>query len=255
MKITIVGASGLIGSRLVARLRALGHDTVAASPDTGVNTLTGEGLRHALHGASVVVDVSNSPSLEGPAALDFFETSTRNLLDAGARAGVRHHAALSIVGSDRLSGSGYYRAKVAQENLIVTSSVPYSIVHATQFFEFMSGIAQAATEDDVVRLPPVLVQPMAADDVAEVLARVALAAPRSGRLQAGGPERFRLDDVVRRVLQAARDQRQVIADAHATYFGAHLAEVDLVPGDDAEIGATRFDDWLSRSHGHLVRQG
>ena len=244
MKIVVIGGSGLIGSKLVKILREHGHQAVAASPDSGVNTLTGEGLAEALTGASVVVDVSNSPSFEDAAVLKFFETSTRNLLTYGAAAGVGHHVALSVVGTDRLLESGYFRAKIAQEKLIKESSIPYSIVHATQFFEFVKRIAAAATEGDKVRLAPVFIQPMAADDVASAVARIAVGKPVNGTVEVAGPERFRLDELIRRGLRAGNDPREVVADPEARYFGAELGELTLVPGDDARLGETRFDDWL-----------
>ena len=246
MKIVVIGGSGLIGSRLVAKLREQRHEVVAASPDSGVNTLTGEGLAEALTGASVVVDVSNSPSLEDAAVLKFFETSTRNLLAAEGKAGVGHHVALSVVGTERLSESGYFRGKIAQEKLIKESSIPYSIVHATQFFEFVKSIAAAATDGNTVRLAPVLIQPMAADDVASALSRIAVGAPVNGTVEIAGPQQFRLDELIRRGLTARNDPRQVVADPHARYFGADLGERTLVPGDDARLGETRFEDWLSR---------
>jgi uncharacterized protein YbjT (DUF2867 family) len=244
MKTVVIGGSGLIGSKLVAKLDEHGHEAVAASPDSGVNTLTGEGLADALDAASVVVDVSNSPSLEGAAAMEFFETSTANLLAAGARAGVGHHVALSVVGSERLPESGYFRAKIAQERLIEDSSIPYSIVHATQFFEFVDSISAAATDGNTVRLAPVLIQPIAADDVAGALERVAVGSPLNGVLEVAGPEQFRLDQLIREALSARDDPREVIADPHARYFGAELSERSLVPGDGARIAETRFEDWL-----------
>jgi uncharacterized protein YbjT (DUF2867 family) len=245
MKVVVIGGTGLIGSKLVARLTEDGHDAVAASPDTGVNTLTGEGLAEVMDGASVVVDVSNSPSFEDAAVLEFFETSTRNLLEAEQAAGVGHHVALSVVGTDRLPDSGYFRAKVVQEKLIASSPIPYSIVHATQFFEFLNSIAQSSTDGDTVRVAPVLVQPMAADDVAAGVERVAVRMPMNGIVEIAGPEQFRLDDIVRRRLAARNDPRQVVADAHAPYFGAELGERTLIPeGDGAQLGATRFDEWL-----------
>jgi uncharacterized protein YbjT (DUF2867 family) len=244
MKIVVVGGSGLIGSKLVPKLRAQGHDAVAASLASGVNTLTGEGLADALAGAAVVVDVTNSPSFEDAAVLEFFETSTRNILDAEARAGVGHHVALSVVGTERLPDSGYLRAKVAQEKLISGSSIPYSIVHATQFFEFVARIADEATTGDTVRLPHVLFQPMAADDVAAALARVAVGAPLNHTIEIGGPEQYRFDDFIRLGLAARNDPREVIADPHAPYFGTELSERSLVPDDGASLGPTRFDDWL-----------
>jgi uncharacterized protein YbjT (DUF2867 family) len=255
MKIVVIGGTGLIGSKLVKALREHGHEAVAASPDSGVNTLTGEGLAEALTGASVVVDVSNSPSFEAAAVLSFFETSTRNLLTHEAAAGAGHHVALSVVGTERLSESGYFRAKIAQEKLIRESSIPYSIVHATQFFEFVKGIADAATEEHTVRLAPVLVQPMAADDVASAVGRTAVGTPVNGVIEVAGPERFRLDEFIRRGLSARNDPRNVVADPHARYFGAELQELTLVPGDDARLGQTRFDDWLDRSATAAAGQG
>jgi uncharacterized protein YbjT (DUF2867 family) len=245
MKVVVIGGSGLIGSKLVIKLRELGHEAVAASPNSGVNTLTGEGLAEALQGASVVVDVSNSPSFEDAAVLEFFETSTRNLLGAEAVAGVGHHVALSVVGTDRLPESGYFRAKMAQEKLIENSSIPYSIVRATQFFEFVTSIAQAATEGDAVRLAPVLIQPMAAEDVAAAVGRVSVGSPVKGIVEVAGPEQFRLDELIRRGLSARHDPRQVITDPQARYFGAELGERTLVPDGDALLAETRFDDWLS----------
>jgi uncharacterized protein YbjT (DUF2867 family) len=245
MKIVIIGGTGLIGSKVVRKLREQGNDAVPASPDTGVNTLTGDGLAEVLKGAAVVVDVSNSPSFEDAAVLDFFQTSTANLLKTEAAAGVRHHVALSVVGTDRLSESGYMRAKIAQEKLIEGSSIPYSIVHATQFFEFIKSIADAATQGDTVRLAPVLIQPMAAEDVATAVAGVAVGAPLNDIVEVAGPEQFRLDEIVRRYLAARDDPRSVIADPHARYYGAELGERTLVP-DNATIGETRFEDWLSR---------
>jgi uncharacterized protein YbjT (DUF2867 family) len=247
MKIVVIGGTGLIGSKLVTRLREQGHDVVAASPDTGVNTITGAGLAEALRGASVVVDVSNSPSFEDAAVLTFFETSTRNVLAAEAEAGVRHHVALSVVGTERLSGSGYFRAKIAQEMLIKGSAIPYSIVHATQFFEFVKSIAAAATDGNRVRLAPVFIQPMAADDVASAVARIAVGEPVNGIVEVAGPERFRLDELIRQGLRAQNDPREVVADPRARYFGAELTERTLVPDDDAQLGQTRFEDWLSHA--------
>ena len=247
MKIVVIGGSGLIGSKLVTKLRQHGHETVAASPDSGVNAITGEGLAEALKGASVVVDVSNSPSWEDTAVMKFFETSTRNLLTHEAAASVGHHVALSVVGTDRLSESGYFRAKIAQEKLIQGSSIPYSIVHATQFFEFLKGLADISSEGDKVRLPHVLFQPMAADDVAEAVGRVALGAPVNGIVEVAGPEQFRVDDLVRRRLAALQDPREVIADPNARYSGAKISERTLVPGSDARLGETRFETWLTQS--------
>lgn len=246
MRIVVIGGSGLIGSKLVTKLGEQGHEAVAASPNSGVNTLTGEGLAEVLKGASVVVDVSNSPSWEDAAVMEFFKTSTSNLLTYEAAAGVGHHVALSVVGSERLIESGYFRAKIAQENLIKGSSIPYSIVRATQFFEFVKGIADISTEGNQVRLPLALIQPMAADDVASAVGRIALGAPRNGTVEVGGPEQFRLDKLVRRGLAARKDPREVVADPQARYYGAELSERTLLPGDDAQLGETRFEDWLSQ---------
>jgi len=246
MRVVVIGGSGLIGSKVVSKLAAQGNEAVPASPNTGVNTLTGEGLAEALKGADVVVDVSNSPSFEDAAVLNFFKTSTTNLLAAEAVAGVRHHVALSVVGTDRMSEGGYMRAKIAQERLIEQSSIPYSIVHATQFFEFLKGIADGATDGGTVRLAPVLIQPTAAEDVATEVANVAIGPPLNGIVEIGGPEQFRLDEVVGRYLAARDDPRSVIADPHARYYGAELGERTLVPDSNATIGATRFEDWLSR---------
>jgi uncharacterized protein YbjT (DUF2867 family) len=247
MRIVVIGGSGLIGSKLVAKLREHGHDPVAASPNSGVNTLTGEGLAEVLAGASVVVDVSNSPSFEDAAVMEFFKKSTGNLLTYEAAAGVGHHVALSIVGSDRLPDSGYMRAKIAQEKLIRESSIPYSIVRATQFFEFVKRIADSATEGNTVRLPPVRFQPMAAEDVASAVARVTMGPPLNGIVEIAGPEQFRFDELIRLGLSASKDPREVIADPQARYFGTELSERSLVPGDDAQLGETRFEDWLSRA--------
>jgi uncharacterized protein YbjT (DUF2867 family) len=246
MKVVIIGGSGLIGSKVVARLREQGHEAVPASPDTGVNTLTGEGLAQVLTGAAVVIDVSNSPSFEDAAVLKFFQTSTSNLLAAEAVAGVGHHVALSVVGSDRAPDSGYLRAKIAQEKLIRTSSIPYSIVRATQFFEFLKRTADEATDGNTVRIPPVLFQPMAAEDVARAVARVAVSAPVNGIVEIGGPQQFRFDEFIRLGLAARQDPRVVIADPHAHYFGTELGERTLVPGADARLGEIRFEDWLGK---------
>jgi uncharacterized protein YbjT (DUF2867 family) len=246
MKLVIIGGTGLIGSKLVTKLREHGQDAVAASPDTGVNTLTGEGLADALRDASVVVDVSNSPSFEDTAVMEFFTTSTRNLLAAAGAAGVSHYVALSVVGTERLSESGYFRAKIAQEQLIKASAIPYSIVHATQFFEFVKNIAAAATEGDTVRLAPVMIQPMAADDVAKAMGRIAVAPAVNGVVEVAGPEPFRLDDLIRQGLSARRDPRAVVADPRARYFGAILGLRTLMPGDGARLGEVRFADWLNQ---------
>jgi uncharacterized protein YbjT (DUF2867 family) len=247
MKIVVIGGSGLIGTKLVNNLRQQGHEVVAASRSSGVNTMTGEGLAEALTGAQVVVDVANSPSFEDKAVLEFFETSGRNLLAAEAAAAVRHHVALSVVGTDRLLASGYFRAKMAQENLIKASSIPYTIVRATQFFEFVSGIAQSATDGQTVRLSPALMQPIASDDVAAALADVAIAKPLNGTVELSGPEPIRMDELVRRFLVASQDTRQVITDPQARYFGIAVNDQSLTPGDNPRIGSTRFEDWLSRS--------
>ncbi|HKC96362.1 MAG TPA: SDR family oxidoreductase [Nitrospira sp.] len=247
MKIVVIGGSGLVGSKLVTQLREQGFQAVAASPNSGVNTVTGEGLAEVLKGASVVVDVSNSPSWEDAAVLKFFETSTRNLLTYEAVAGVRHHVALSVVGTDRLSESGYFRAKIAQEKLIKGSAIPYSIVQATQFFEFLKGLADISTDGNTVRVPPVLFQPMAADDVARAVGRIAVGPPVNGTVEIGGPEEFRLDDLVRRWLAARKDSREVIADPKALYSGAKISERTLVPGGKARLGETRFETWLTQA--------
>src|SRR5947207_4147162 len=247
MKIVVIGGSGLIGTKLVNNLRPLGHEVVAASPSSGVNTITGEGLAEALAGAQVVVDVANSPSWEDKAVLEFFETSGRNLLAAEAAAGVRHHVALSVVGTERLLASGYFRAKMAQENLIKASPISYTIVRATQFFEFVGGIAQSATDGQTVRLSPALVQPIVSDDVAAALVQVVVDAPLNGTVELAGPEPIRLDELVRRFLSARRDARKVTTDVHALYFGIELNDQSLTPGDNPRIGPTRFEDWLSRS--------
>lgn len=247
MKVVVIGGTGLIGSKLVRALTEHGHEAVAASPNTGVDTLTGEGLAEVMEGATVVVDVSNSPSFEDAAVLEFFETSTRNLLAAEAAAGVGHHVALSVVGTDRLQASGYFRAKLAQEKLITDSSIPNSIVHATQFFEFVQSIAQAATDGGTVRLAPVFIQPMAAEDVAAAVGKVSVSQPLNGIIEIAGPEQFRLDEFIRRGLNARNDPRMVIADPDATYFGAELGERTLIPADGAQLGATRFETWLEQS--------
>lgn len=247
MKIVVIGGTGLIGSKLVGRLRSGGHDAVAASPDTGVNTITGEGLADVLAGAEAVVDVSNAPMSDDSEVLEFFQTSSRNLLAAETTAGVRHHVALSIVGADRLPQSGYLRAKVAQEEIVKAGPVPYTILRATQFFEFIGGIADSSAVGDTIHLPPVYVQPESADDVAEALAEIALGKPVNGTVELGGPEQFRLDELARRVLGAKNDSRRVTADRHARYFGAELEDRSLTPGAGARIAATRFEDWLNHS--------
>src|ERR1700730_135966 len=247
MKIVVIGGSGLIGKKLVNNLRQEGHEVVAASPSSGVNTLTGEGLEQALAGAEVTVDVANAPSWEDQAVLDFFETSGRNLLSAEAAAGVRHHVALSVVGTERLLASGYFRAKLAQETLIKASRIPYTIVRATQFFEFAGGIAQFSTEGATVRLPSVLMQPIVSDDVAAALADVAIAEPLKDTVEVAGPEPIRMDELVRRFLSAKGDPRKVITDVRALYYGTEVNDQSLVPGDNPRLGPTRFEDWLSQS--------
>lgn len=246
MKVVVIGGTGLIGSNVVARLRDHGHDVVPASPRLGINTLTGEGLAPALEGASVVVDVSNSPSFADADVLAFFQTSTRNLLAAEEDAGVGHHVALSIVGIDRSPDNGYFKAKIAQEKLIESGPIPYSIVRSTQFLEFVDGIADAATIGNEVHMPPVAFQPIAATDVASAVAEVAMGAPLHGRLEIAGPERLRFDDVIRRRLRARNDPRQVVVDPSAAYFGSVPAETSLVPLNGAQLGKVRFEDWLQQ---------
>jgi uncharacterized protein YbjT (DUF2867 family) len=247
MKIVVIGGSGLIGSKLVNNLREHGHDPLAASPASGVDTLTGEGLAEALEGAQVVVDVSNAPAWEDAAVLDFFQRSSRNVLAAEAAAGVGHHVAASVVGADRLPDSGYLRAKVAQEDLIKAGTIPYTILRATQFFEFIGRIADSGADGDTVRLSPALMQPIAADDVAAALADIATNEPLNGTVEVAGPEAIRLDELARRVLSANNDPRQVAADVHARYFGAELNDQSLIPGDNARIAPTHFEDWLRQS--------
>jgi len=244
MKIIVIGGSGLIGKKVVANLRQRGHEAVAASPSSGVNTVTGEGLAQALAGAGAVVDVSNAPNWEDNAVMAFFETSGRNLLAAEAAAGVGHHVALSVVGTERLLASGYFRAKMAQEKLIKAGPIPYTIVRATQFFEFVGGIAQFATEGQAVRVPPVLMQPIASADVAAVMADVALAKPLKGTLELAGPEPIRQDDLVRQFLKATGDTRTVISDPKALYYGIAVNDQSLTPGANPRLGPTRFADWL-----------
>jgi uncharacterized protein YbjT (DUF2867 family) len=248
MKIIIIGGSGLIGKKVMTNLRQRGHDVVAASPSTGVNTVTGEGLAQALAGAQVVVDVANAPSWDDNAVLAFFETSGRNLLAAEAAAGVRHHVALSVVGTDRLLASGYFRAKMAQEKLIKASPIPYTIVRATQFFEFVGSIAQLATEGQTVRVPPALMQPIAADDVAAVVADTALAKPLNDTFDVAGTEAIRQDELVRQFLKATGDARTVNADPKALYYGIAVDDRSLTPGDNPRLGPTRFADWLAQGH-------
>jgi uncharacterized protein YbjT (DUF2867 family) len=247
MKIVVIGGSGLIGSKLVNLLRAGGHEVIAASPNTGVNTLTGEGLKEALAGAQVVVDVANSPSFEDKDVMDFFTTSGRNLLAAEKAAGVKHHVALSVVGTQRLVDSGYMRAKAVQENLIKASSIPYTILESTQFFEFIERIAKSALDGEVYRLSPALVQPIVSDEVVEALAEIALAAPINGTVEIAGPEAIRLDELARQVLVARQDPRQIVADTHARYYGAELNDQSLTPGPKARIGSLTFGDWLRQS--------
>lgn len=247
MKIVVIGGSGLIGANLVNRLRQGGHEVVAASPSSGVDTLTGKGLAEAMDGARVVVDVANSPSFEDQAVLEFFETSGRHLLAAEAAAGVQHHVALSVVGSDRLPESGYLRAKMAQEGLIKASGIPYTILRSTQFFEFIGGIVKSAGDGDVVRLSPALLQPIAADDVAAALADLAVAPPVNGMVEVAGPEPLPLDELARRAMAASGDKRPVVADVHARYFGAELNDGSLTPGSEPRLGPTHFQDWLDRT--------
>jgi uncharacterized protein YbjT (DUF2867 family) len=247
MKVVVIGGTGLIGSKLVNKLREQGHEAVPAAPNTGVNTLTGEGLAEVLKDASTVVDVSNAPSWEDAAVLNFFTTSTRNLLTYEEVGGVGHHVALSVVGTDQLSDSGYFRAKIAQEKLIKESSRPYTIIHATQFFEFLKGLADISMIDGKVHLSPVLFQPMAADDVATAVGRFALGPPVNGIVEIAGPEQFRLDELVRRRLAAIKDPREVISDPKALYSGAKVSETTLVPGNNARLGETRFETWLTQS--------
>jgi uncharacterized protein YbjT (DUF2867 family) len=247
MKIVVIGGTGLIGSKLVKKLREHGHEAVAASPNTGVNSVTGEGLANALKGASVVVDVTNSPSWEDAAVLKFFETSTRNLLANEAAAGVGHHVALSVVGTERLLKSGFFRAKLAQETLIKASSIPYSIVRATQFFEFVKSIGDFSTDGNKVLMPPALIQPMAADDVASAVGRIAMGSPLNGTVEIAGPERFRLDELIRMDLAARSDPREAIADPQGRYYGIRVAENALIPGDAARLGEAHFEDWLNQS--------
>ena len=247
MKIVAIGGSGLIGSNLVNRLRQKGHEVLAASPNSGVNTITGEGLAEALAGAQVVVDVANSPSFEDKAVLEFFETSGRNLLAAEAAAGVGHHLALSVVGTERLLESGYFRAKMAQENLIKASGIPYTILRSTQFFEFVNSIIKSGVDGDAIRLSPALVQPIASDDVAAALADLAVGSPLNATVEVAGPEACPLDKFARKLVAVTGDRRQVIADIHARYFGIKLNDQSLTPGDQPRLGSTRFEDWLSHA--------
>ena len=249
MKIVVIGGTGLIGSKTVAILRQDGHEVVAASPKSGINTITGEGLKEAMVGAQVVTDLANSPSFEDKAVLEFFETSGRNLLAAEAAAGVRHHVALSIVGTDRTADNGYFRAKVAQEKLIKASGIPYTIIRATQFLEFLGGIAASSAEANIVRLPPVLFQPMAADVIAPIVAKVALATPRTGIVEIAGPERAPFNEIVARYLKAVGDPREVVGDPEARYWGGRVEEHSLVPLGEARLGRIGLDEWLRRSDG------
>jgi uncharacterized protein YbjT (DUF2867 family) len=263
MKIVVIGGTGLIGSKLVQKLREHGHEAIAASPNSGVNTLTGEGLAEVLTGASVVVDVSNSPSFDEDVAMHFFNTATRNLLQYEQAGGVRHHVALSVVGTDRLAARrpsdaektirGYFRAKLAQEKLIAESSIPYSIVHATQFFEFVKNIANASSDGSTVRLASVLIQPMAADDVAAAVGRTAVGAPVNGIVEVAGPQEFRLDEFIQQGLRAYNDPRTVVADPGAGYFGVEVDERTLIPGKNARLGEVRFETWLTESAKPVTR--
>ena len=244
MKVVVIGGTGLIGSKVVTRLGQGGHEVVAAAPNTGVNTLSGEGLDAVLEDASAVVDVANSPSFEDAAVMEFFQTSTRNVVAAALKAGVGHYVALSVVGTERLPSSGYFRAKVAQEQLITGSAIPYTLVHATQFFEFLDAIAQSSTDGDAVHIAPVLFQPMAADDVADVVAEVSVGEPLNGQIEIAGPDRYRFDDLIRDFLRDKGDSRAVVADPHAPYFGAELSEDSLVPRGNARLGQRHLSDWL-----------
>lgn len=247
MKVVVIGGTGLIGKKLVENLRQRGHEVVAASPSTGVNTITGDGLNKALTGSKVVVDVANAPSWEDKAVMEFFETSGRNLLAAEAAAKVRHHVALSVVGTDRLLASGYFRAKMAQENLIKASRIPYTIVRATQFFEFVGGIAESGSDGKAIRLPPAMMQPIVSDDVAAALAEIAVEEPLNSTIELAGPEPIRMDELVRRFLIANHDPRQVTTDVQALYYGVKVNDQSLTPSDHPRIGPTRFGDWLDRS--------
>lgn len=247
MKIVVIGGTGLIGRKVVSNLREKGHEAIAASPKTGVNTITGEGLTEAVAGAQVVIDLANSPDFADEAVMAFFKTSGRNLMAAEVKAGVKHHICLSVVGSDRLPDSGYLRAKLVQEELIKASGIPYTIIRSTQFFEFLGGIAQSATDGGTVRLSPAHLQPVASDDVAALVTKVATAAPANGVIELAGPERIGLDDLVRRYLAAKHDARKVVTDVHARYFGAELNDRSLTPGDSPNIGSTDFETWLGRA--------
>lgn len=244
MKIVVIGGTGLIGSKVVNKLNDAGHQTIAAAPNTGVNMITGEGLAEALSGADVVVDLANSPSFEDQVAMDFFQTAGRNLIDAETVAGVRHHIALSVVGTDRLQDSGYFRAKLAQETLIKEGPIPYTILHATQFMEFLRAIARSGVVGNEIRLPHAFIQPMAAEDVADAVVAVALAEPANRTIEIGGPEKFHLDELIARILQHDKDLRPVIADPDAPYFGVMIDDNSLIPGSAAKLGETRLDWWL-----------
>jgi uncharacterized protein YbjT (DUF2867 family) len=248
MKIVVVGGTGLIGSMLGPKLEALGHTVIAASPKTGVNTVTGDGLANALKGAEVIVDVSNSPSFEDQAVMDFFVTSATNLLNYGSAAGISHLVALSVVGTQKLSESSYFRAKIAQESIMSKGSLPFSIVHATQFFEFMKPLADWSTQEGKVRLPPVFIQPMAADDVATAIGAISLRTPAHGVVEVAGPNKVRLDALIRHTLESIADPREVVADPNALYFGAHVDEDTLVPGLNAELSSMSFDTWMGQGH-------
>ncbi|HET8727301.1 MAG TPA: SDR family oxidoreductase [Alphaproteobacteria bacterium] len=250
MKIVVIGGSGLIGTKLVSKLRRNGHEVVAGSPNLGVNTITGEGLAEALGGARVVIDVANSPSFDDRAVMEFFETSGSNLLAAEAAAGVEHHLALSVVGTERLLESGYFRAKMVQENLIKASGIPYTILRSTQFFEFIDAIIRSGIDGDVIRLSPALVQPIASDDVADALADLAVGPPLNATVEVAGPKACPLDKLASALLAVTEDRRQVIADVHARYFGAALNDRSLTPGDSPRLGPTRFEDWLSHASPH-----
>ena len=245
MKIVVIGGSGLIGSKLVNTLNQLGHEVLSGSPQSGVNTITGEGLDEALSGADVVVDVANSPSFEDNAVMEFFETSGRNLLGAEAKAGVKHHIALSVVGTERLQGSGYFRAKLAQEKLIKESGIPYSLLHSTQFFEFVGGIIQSGVIGDTIHMSPAFIQPVASDDVVAELAKITVGEPLNSTVEVAGPEKIRLNELVKKYLTLKNDTREVIADTHTPYFGVEINDQSLTPGENPTVGTIRYDDWIS----------
>jgi len=246
MKIVVIGGSGLIGSKLVSSLEKLGHEVIAASPQSGVNTITGEGLADALTGADVVVDVANSPSFEDNAVMEFFQTSGKNLLAAEAIAGVKHHVALSVVGTERLQGSGYFRAKLAQEKLIKESGIPYSLLHSTQFFEFVGGIVQSGTVGDTIHMSPANIQPIASDDVVAAMTSITIGLPFNGTIEVAGPEKIRLNELVQKYLGLKGDNREVIADTHAPYFGVEINDQSLTPADNARLGSIRYDEWIAQ---------